>query len=124
MPERLYSVDEANALLPQLQPVLERIRQTESVIANDRGLAAVREKASQNGGGTPTLKTLAASRQLQKDLTQIAEWGIILRDPSIGLIDFLHQREGKTVCLCWKLGEPRVEWWHPIETGIAGRTHL
>ncbi len=124
MPERLYSVDEANALLPQLQPVLERIRQTEAVIAKDSGLAAVREKASQNGGGTPTVKTLAASRQLQKDLTQIAEWGIILRDPSIGLVDFLHQREGRTVCLCWKLGEPRVEWWHPIETGIAGRTHL
>ncbi len=124
MPERLYSVDEANALLPRLQPVLERIQQTEAVIAKDRGLAAVREKASQNGGGTPTVKTLAASRQLQKDLTQIAEWGIILRDPSIGLIDFLHEREGKTVCLCWKLGEPRVEWWHPIETGIAGRTHL
>ena len=124
MPERLYSVDEANALLPQLQPVLERIRQTEAVIAKDSGLAAVREKASQNGGGTPTVKTLAASRQLQKDLTQIAEWGIILRDPSIGLIDFPHEREGKTVCLCWKLSEPRVEWWHPIETGIAGRTHL
>ncbi|TMD03685.1 MAG: DUF2203 family protein [Chloroflexi bacterium] len=124
MPERLYSVDEANALLPQVQPVLERIRQTEAVIAKDSGLAAVREKASQNGGGTPTVKTLAASRQLQKDLAQIAEWGIILRDPSIGLIDFLHERKGKTVCLCWKLGEPRVEWWHPIETGIAGRTHL
>ena len=124
MPERLYSVDEANALLPQLQPILERIQQTEAVIAKDSGLAAVREKASQNGGGTPTVKTLAASRQLQNDLTQIAEWGIILRDPSIGLIDFLHERAGKTVCLCWKLGEPRVEWWHPIETGIAGRTHL
>src|SRR5713226_3862837 len=97
MPERLYSVDEANALLPQLKPVLERIRQTEAVIAKDSGLAAVREKASQNGGGTPTVKTLAASRQLQKDLTQIAEWGIILRDPSIGLlISSISARGGRS----------------------------
>src|SRR3989442_2698903 len=121
MPERLYSLDEANALLPQLKPVLERIQQTEAVIANDRGLAAVREKASQNGGGTPTVKTLAASRQLQKDLTQITEWGIILRDPSIGLIDFLHQREGKTVCLCWKLGEAGGGGGHPLKAGIPPR---
>jgi hypothetical protein len=124
MPERLYSVDEANALLPQLRPVIERIKATEEVMASDRSLATVREKAAQNGGGTPTSKALAAAKQLEQDLTRLSEWGIILRDPSIGLVDFLHQREGKTVCLCWKLGEPNVEWWHPIETGIAGRAHL
>ncbi len=124
MPERLYTVEEANALLPQLRPVIERIKQTEEVLANDRSLATVREKASQNGGGAPTAQAVRATRQLEKDLTQLSQWGIILRDPSIGLVDFLHQREGKTVCLCWKLDEARVEWWHPIETGIAGRAHL
>lgn len=124
MAERLYTVEEANALLAELRPLLERIRETETVIANDRSLAAVREKASHNGGGMPTGKVMKAARQLERDLSQLAEWGVILRDPSIGLVDFLHQREGKTVCLCWKLGEPKVEWWHPIETGIAGRAHL
>lgn len=124
MPERFYTVEEANALLPQLRPVVERVQQTEDVIASDRSLATVREKASHNGGGMPTAKAVRAARQLERDLAQLAAWGVILRDPSIGLVDFLHQREGKTVCLCWKLGEPRVEWWHPIETGIAGRAHL
>jgi len=124
MPQRLYSVEEANALLPALRPLLERVRDTETAIARDRSLAAVREKAPQNGGGMPTRKVMRAARQLEHDRAQLAEWGVMLRDPSIGLVDFLHQREGKTVCLCWKLGEPRVEWWHPIETGIAGRAHL
>src|SRR3982074_173582 len=109
MPERLYSVQEANALLPELRPVIERIKATEEVLANDRSLATVREKAAQNGGGTPTAKALAAAKQLEQDLTKLSGWGIILRDPSIGLIDFLHRREGKTVCLCWKLGEAKVE---------------
>jgi hypothetical protein len=124
MPERFYSVDEANALLPQMRPVIERIKASEEVLAGDRSLATVREKAAQNGGGTPSAKATAAARQLEQDMTQLSAWGIILRDPSIGLVDFLHKREGKTVCLCWKLGEARVEWWHPIETGIAGRAHL
>jgi hypothetical protein len=48
----------------------------------------------------------------------------VLLDPSIGLIDFLHQRGNQVVFLCWKLGEAKVEWWHPIETGIAGRQRL
>jgi len=40
------------------------------------------------------------------------------------LIYSFHERKGKSVCLCWKLGESRVEWWHPLETGIAGRERL
>jgi hypothetical protein len=64
------------------------------------------------------------TRTLERDLRQLQEWGIALRDPAIGLIDFFHQREGETVFLCWKLGEGKVEWWHPVNTGIAGRERL
>jgi hypothetical protein len=66
----------------------------------------------------------AVTKSLERDLGQLQEWGIVLRDPSIGLIDFFHERDGRTVFLCWKLGEARVEWWHPLETGIAGRQRL
>jgi hypothetical protein len=64
------------------------------------------------------------TRTLEQDLNQLQQWGIVLRDPAIGLIDFFHQREGETVFLCWKLGESQVEWWHPVDTGIAGRQRL
>ncbi|HEY0492678.1 MAG TPA: DUF2203 family protein, partial [Candidatus Dormibacteraeota bacterium] len=60
----------------------------------------------------------------ERDLKLLQELGIVLRDPTIGLIDFYGQRQGETVFLCWKLGEPRVEWWHPVNTGIAGRQKL
>jgi hypothetical protein len=87
-------------------------------------VAAVREKASHNGGGLPARHLSELTRTLERDLRQLQEWGIVLRDPTIGLIDFFHQREGETVFLCWRLGEGRVEWWHPVDTGIAGREHL
>jgi hypothetical protein len=122
--ETFYSVDEANALIPKLKTVLERIRQTQEELAKDKTVAAVREKAAQNGGGLPGRHLSALTKTLESDLRQLAEWGIVLRDPSIGLIDFHHKRGGETVYLCWKLGESRVGWWHPLETGIAGRQRL
>lgn len=124
MAERFYSVDEANALIPKLRPLLERVRQTQQALAEDKSLAVVREKAANNGGGLPGRHLTELSRSLERDLRQLQEWGIVLRDPTIGLIDFFHQRQGDTVFLCWKLGESRVEWWHPTDTGIAGRQHL
>jgi hypothetical protein len=124
MPEKFYSVDDANALVPKLKPVLERIRKTQETLAQDKTVAAMREKAAQNGGGLPGRHLSELTKTLDRDLRQLQAWGIVLRDPSIGLIDFFHQREGETVFLCWKLGEAMVEWWHPLETGIAGRQHL
>ncbi|TMG28993.1 MAG: DUF2203 family protein [Chloroflexi bacterium] len=124
MPETFYSVDEANALVLKLKPLLERIRDTQQALAEDKTVAAVREKASHNGGGLPGRHLSELTRTLERDLHQLQEWGIVLRDPSIGLIDFFHQRQGETVFLCWKLGESRVEWWHPVDTGIAGRERL
>ena len=124
MPERFYRVEEANGLLPKLKPLLERIRATQEALAEDKTVAVVREKASHNGGGLPARHLSELTRTLERAMRQLQEWGIVLRDPSIGLIDFYHQREGETVFLCWKLGEAKVEWWHPVETGIAGREHL
>ena len=124
MPEKFYSVEEANALLPKLKPLLQRIHDTQQALAQDKTLAAVREKAAHNGGGLPGRHLSDLTKTLDKDLRQLQELGIVLRDPSIGLIDFFHQRGGETVFLCWKLGEATVEWWHPVHTGIAGREHL
>jgi hypothetical protein len=122
--ERFYTVEEANALLPRLRPLLEQIRERQAALAEDRSLAVIREKAAQNGGGTPAHELSARVREIERDLAQLAELSIILRDPKIGLIDFPHRRQGETVYLCWRLGEPRVEYWHPLETGIAGRQPL
>ena len=124
MAESFYSVEEANALVPKLRPLLQRIRDTQQALAEDKTVAAVREKASHNGGGLPGRHLSELTKTLERDLKQLQDWGIVLRDPSIGLIDFFHQRQGETVFLCWKLGEARVQWWHPVQTGIAGREPL
>ena len=49
----------------------------------------------------------------------------MLRDPSVGLIDF-HARgpDGVVYLLCWRLDEPDLAWWHLPEDGFAGRKPL
>jgi hypothetical protein len=122
--ERFYTEAEANALLPALRDVVERIRDNQRALAEDKSLATVREKASHNGGGLPSRILTDATQGLERDLKQLQQWGIVLRDPTIGLVDFYGERKGETIFLCWKLGEARVEWWHPLNTGIAGRQKL
>jgi hypothetical protein len=47
-----------------------------------------------------------------------------LKDADTGLLDFPSQREGEDVLLCWRVGEPAVEWYHGLEDGYAGRRRI
>jgi hypothetical protein len=49
------------------------------------------------------------------------EIGCVVKDLDIGLIDFPALYRGKEVYLCWRLGEPDIDFWHPTDEGFAGR---
>lgn len=50
--------------------------------------------------------------------------GVLIKDPKIGLLDFPARRAGRTVFLCWKVGEDRIDHWHEVDAGFAGRQPL
>ena len=54
-------------------------------------------------------------------MEQIEESGCVVKDLDIGLIDFPAMLGEQQVFLCWKLGEPRIEYWHGVHEGFAGR---
>lgn len=57
--------------------------------------------------------------------SELADEGVLLRDPSIGLIDFAARSvDGRPYWLCWMWGEPEIDTWHWIEDGFAGRTSV
>jgi hypothetical protein len=68
---------------------------------------------------TPEFAKLA--RELQEVLDQLGLMGVQVKDVDSGLLDFPAVREGEPVLLCWRVGEPAVEWWHGPEDGFAGR---
>jgi hypothetical protein len=68
---------------------------------------------------TPEFAKLA--RELQEIVDELALMGVQLKDADTGLVDFPAIREGEEVLLCWRVGEPAVEWYHRVEDGYAGR---
>jgi len=73
----------------------------------------------------PILATRArrdgSARVLREVFEKIEQIGVLVKDLDIGLIDFLTLYQGQEVCLCWKLGEDRIRFWHGMEEGFPGR---
>ncbi|MGH9612801.1 MAG: DUF2203 domain-containing protein [Bryobacteraceae bacterium] len=63
----------------------------------------------------------AAETRLRETAERIQETGCLVKDLDIGLIDFPAIFRGREVYLCWKLGEPKILFWHPVEEGFRGR---
>lgn len=123
---KLFTVQEANALLPELTPKLIRIQQLYDRLSLLRESAKTAAAASEFGGGmeggTFYVKTLY---EIGKLTTALHESGIQLKDYERGLIDFPSMKDDRIVLLCWQLGEgDSVEWWHETDAGFAGRQPL
>jgi hypothetical protein len=129
---RLYTLEEAQAALPHVIPLLERIRAAYVELrALQASLAADVRGASGDGnllanpwdaGGSNRVGEL--NRELQQAASELDRRGVELKDPEKGLIDFFHERDGRVVYLCYLLGEPAIEHWHELQAGFAGRQKL
>ena len=124
---KLFSVEEANALLPSVKLIVERIQRAHRKLLPFR--KAAREAAARadlGGGGIEgSERYIAALMSLAERTSEMEALGVQIKDYERGLIDFPSLREGRVVLLCWQLGEPeRIEWWHETEAGFAGRQPL
>jgi hypothetical protein len=121
--DRIYTVDEANSMLPDLRERLVRIRDARQVLLQTAEL--VTERVASDGGGSHGGREYWVAQQtLKAEIERLSEENILLRDPETGLIDFPGEREGRRVWLCWRLDENRVANWHEIDTGFIGRRPL
>lgn len=119
---QVYTPEEANAALPELQALLERIRTNRQLVL--REAERIKAKVAVDGGGHGGTAYWEASAALRADVERLGERNILLRDPETGLVDFPGERGGRPVYLCWRLGEERVAFWHEIHGGFIGRQPL
>ena len=132
MPPRLFTLSEAEALLPELIPMLEEIRDAQRELGEAQAeIERLTAPIGGNGHGVKADRIAQARQRVQRNSTTLRQRGleldargVELKDPATGLIDFRSRRQGRVVYLCWRLGEPRIEWWHELETGFAGRQPL
>lgn len=128
---RMFTFDEASELLPRLQSILEDLQEKK------RGLDRLQEQIGgltgrASGDGHLLAKDLKDKRAQAEEVTnemnvlleEITSMGCELKGIDEGLIDFPHERDGRVIYLCWKLGEERIEWWHDVDAGFAGRERL
>ena len=121
-PDRRFTLEEAEATLPDLRDALTRMHGARQTLL--RTADRVKEVVAGNGGGPENQESRDAAGTLRAEVERISGFGIILRDVESGLVDFPAERDGNEVYLCWRLGEDHVGYWHPPETGFAGRRPL
>jgi|SRR5262249_13194933 len=122
---RLFTIDEANSLLPELRRRLRAIDRQREVFRRLEPEARRASECATAGGGTPHGGEYASALSFFLEaVQQVLALGIEIKDFDRGLFDFPHLREGKVVLLCWQRGEDQIEWWHDMESGFAGRQPL
>ena len=124
---KIFSVEEANALLPTVRGLLKKIRRAHSrVISYQEAARSAADAAEEGGGGMAGgVRYADVLMQLTSLTSELESMGVQLKDFARGLIDFPSLRDGRVVLLCWQLDEgDRVEWWHDVDAGFAGRTPL
>jgi hypothetical protein len=120
--DRVFSLSEANRLIPDLERHLAAIRRAKAVLIKVKDeIKKASAKASAGGGSGAGGIYIQALEQMSEQLQAIQELGVIVKDLDVGLCDFPCQMNGRIVYLCWKHGESEIQWWHDTHSGFAGR---
>jgi len=123
---KLFTVHEANELLPRVILSLEAIQALYERIEGFREEARAAAAASGFGGGMRGGTSYVNSLyNIGKLTTELHDLGVELKDHTRGLIDFPAMRSGRIVYLCWQIGDgDEIRWWHETDAGFAGRQPL
>ena len=125
---RLFTVEEANQLIPQLESLILELRQKrELILAQEVEIDALELVADKNTEDVPP-----AIHQKVEDyqsnvnrfyslVDTIYELGGFLKDLELGLVDFYTLYQGHVVYLCWKMGEKEITTWHEVGRGYSFR---
>ena len=133
-PRQYFSVASANQTLPLVRAIVGDIVELYPEVRDreERLTRITRGRSKDSRSDDLYTEEVEQVRQdLERDVERLQAFvdelqalGVEFKDPVLGLVDFPAKRNGKEVCLCWKLGEPSVDFWHTVESGFQGREKL
>lgn len=133
---KIFTLDEANALIPELTSRLSRvILQREQCLSRhdtllmEELIASVEQEKDYPDCGTFSVEEdtrlieedLAAIRQ---EIDSLTELGCIVRNLDNGSVDFLGRQGGELVFFCWRQGEEKISYFHGIREDFSDRVKL
>ena len=125
----LFSLEEANALIPKLELIMERmqcrgieLRVAIEALAREGSMPMQDIEVSELLKRRPELGGLV--QELEELIGEIEQFGGQFKGLELGLVDFPSEIDGQIGLLCWQYGEKEITHWHPLETGFDGRQPL
>jgi hypothetical protein len=127
---KTFTLDEAQSLLPVLESLLKRaIEGKQSALQVESGLAEMARRIYLAGGMRVDVTQVALLRaemeghvqRVRESVAEIDSIGVQVKDIDAGLLDFPCRLEDEVVLLCWRMGEPAIEHWHPVDSGFRDR---
>jgi hypothetical protein len=132
MPRGHFTIGDAEALIPALERIFIDVLQ---IRAGLRGIEAQLERANvrmsreellESDDGPPEVRRAKAVfrgfyEALSDEIDRVGALGGEVKDVETGLVDFPGLRLGEEILLCWRLGEKKIGFWHPVDGGFASR---
>jgi hypothetical protein len=122
--DRHFELEEANALLPQIEPAMLALREARDQLTDAELHEVLSDAAPGNGGGGAGRQVGEAFLKVRGLLAQLQGLGLVIRDLDRGLVDFPTVIDGREAYLCWELGEGEIGYWHDLDSGYGGRRPL
>lgn len=130
---KTFTLAEAQVLLPVLEALLRRAHEAMTrTNSADAEMQALHHRIFLMGGLHLNVATAArrraerekAAQEVKDTVGEIEAIGARVQDLDLGVLDFPCVADGRTVLLCWKLGEPAIMHWHGDEEGVESRRSL
>ena len=130
---RMFTLSEAESTRAEIESsLIEAMESRRRMVDLEATLLAQTERIVRMGGVSIPYEKAAATRlerdrvaaSLQDAVDRIHSTGCIVKDLEVGLLDFPARMDNQNVYLCWRLGEPSVQFWHEIDAGFVGRRPL
>ncbi len=119
---RYFTVEEANEILPELEPLVGRLLDLRAHVSlQSRAISGILADLHSDVGGAEASQLVAEFAEIESLVERIQSYGCILKNLESGLLDFLCERDGRDVYLCWRYGEPSILYYHELHTGFQGR---
>lgn len=122
MAQRYFTLQEANAALVIIRPLMDELQAIrQRVLKNQPEAWPAIEKSAGNGGNRALSNLVQDFEKFDALIHRIQDMDVLVKDINLGLLDFPAQKDGREVYLCWQFGEGDIAFWHEIEDGYAGR---